>query len=340
MADPLRFRCVAVKQHRTTFYLFSAPAKVLYGLLQINQRSTEKDEGYQRILSASRVRSVSQFVEDRHVMAPAIVITLQNATFDTRSGELVIPQREDAGWVIDGQHRLAGAREASVEVDIAVVAFLGLGLDEQIFQFVTINQTAKGVPRSLYYDLLKHLPPQKRPADVAKERAADIANQLRRSEESALFNRITVIPPQAGRTISLNNFVRKVAPLIQVDKTPISGFSLHEQSRIVDNYFMGLREHDPSLFKHSPSMVFRTLGFGALINALPALFNLTFRQHGGFRVIDVAEMFNRVQFDFETWSAIGTGNAAEHAAGNDLAEEARRRYQTESDRSGGIIRLD
>ena len=340
MAEQLRFRCLPVRQHQTTFYLFAAPAKVLYALLQINQRSSEKDEGYQRILSAARVKSVSKFVEERKVMAPAIVVTLQNARFDATQEELVIPESDAAGWVIDGQHRLAGAKEASVDLDIPVVAFLGLELDEQIFQFVTINQTAKGVPRSLYYDLLKHLPPQKRPADVAKERAADIANQLKRNEESPLYNRITVVPPQAGRTISLNNFVRKVAPLIQIDKTPISGFSLHEQSRIIDNYFRGLREHDPSLFRQSPSMVFRTLGFGGLVNALPALFNLTFRHHGAFRVIDVVEMFNRVQFDFETWTQLGTGNAAEQAAGSDLAEEARRRYEVESDQPAGMIQLD
>ena len=36
-----------------------------------------------------------------------------------------------------------------------------MDIDDQVFQFVTINRTAKGVPTSLYYDLLKHLPPSK-----------------------------------------------------------------------------------------------------------------------------------------------------------------------------------
>ena len=340
MPSQLRYRSVPVNQHDHILYLFSAPAKVLYQVLEINQRNPDKDEGYQRTLSPARVRSVSQFVNTKNVIAPAIVISLQHATFDSTTSELVIPKVPTAGWVIDGQHRLAGAKESSLDINLAVVAFLDLHLEQQIFQFVTINQAAKGVPRSLYYDLLKHLPPKRRPADVAKERAADIANQLKHDEESPLYNRIAVMTPQVGRTLSLTNFVRKVAPLIQLDRTPISAFSLHEQTRIIDNYFRGLREHEPVLFGHSPSIIFRTVGFGGLLNALPTLFNLTFRHHGAFRVADVASLFNRVQFDFSSWESLGSGNAAEHEAGGDLQEEARRAYEAETHDAPSLIKLD
>lgn len=340
MDNHLRYKSVSVKQHDQVFYLFSAPAKTLYSILEINQRESDKDIGYQRTLAAARVRSVSDFIGGRNVMAPAIVVSLEHAKFDEKAGELHISRSTNSGWVIDGQHRLAGANEASTDIELPVVAFLDLNLETQIFQFVTINQTAKGVPRSLYYDLLKHLPPNKKPADVAKEKAADIANQLKRDEGSPLYNRITVNPPQPGRSISLTNFVRKVAPLVQRDKTPISGFNAWEQTRIIDNYFKGLREHEPLLFGHSPSIVFRTVGFGGLLNALPRLFNLTFRQHGGFRVADITSVFNRIQFDFSNWENSGSGNAAENEAGNDLAEEARRKYEAGSESSPALIKLD
>ena len=341
MEELRRYRCVPVRQHGQCLYLFSASAHDLWDVLEINQRNPDKDEGYQRTLSSARVRSVSEFVDNKHVVAPAIVISLEKgAQFDETTNELLIPQTTAAGWVIDGQHRLAGAKEAATETELAVVAFLDLHLEDQIFQFVTINDTAKGVPKSLYYDLLKHLPPKRRPADVAKEKAADIADALKHDELSPLYNRIAVMPPQAGRTISLTNFVRKVAPLIQVDRTPVSEFSVHEQTRIIDNYFKGLREHEPSLFGHSPSVVFRTVGFGALINALPALFNLTFKYHGGFRVVDVTRMFDLVQFDFSTWEAAGSGNAAEVEAGRDLTADARRKHETGSKDLPSVIRLD
>ncbi len=339
MTSLLRFKSVPVEQHGQVFYLFSAPAKTLFDILEINQRDSDKDEGYQRTLSAARVRSVSDFIDRKNVMAPAIVVSLEGAEFDEDSRELIIPQRENAGWVIDGQHRLAGAKEASKDVDLAVVAFLDLDTEKQIFQFVTINQTAKGVPKSLYYDLLKHLPPSKRPVDVAKDKAVDIATQLKRDEESPLYNRITVSPPQAGRSISLNNFVRKTAPLIQADRTPISVYNLQEQTKIIDNYFKGLREHEPSLFGNSPSIAFRTVGFGGLLNALPILFNLALKHFGGFRVVDVASVFNRVNFSFSNWEDLGSGNAAEIQAGSDLVEEARRAYETTGEIESGVIKL-
>lgn len=342
MASPLRYKAVPIEQHGEMFYLFSAPAKILFEILEINQRDSDKDEGYQRTLSAARVRSVSSFIDQKNVMAPAIVASLTDVSFDEGARELVIPQRQNSGWVIDGQHRLAGAREACSNIQLPVVAFLDLDTERQIFQFVTINQTQKGVPRSLYYDLLKHLPPSKKPADVAKDKAVDIATQLKLDEESPLYNRITVNPPQAGRSISLTNFVRKVAPLIQSnpDRTTISPFNLQEQTRILDNYLKGLREHEPSLFGNSPSIVFRTVGFGGLCNALPMLFNLALKHHGGFRVTDVTSVFNRVNFSFSNWEDLGSGNAAELQASNDLIEEARYAYEANAESETSVINLD
>ena len=341
MPKMLRFRSVQVRQHGQQFYLFAAPAKKLFQILEINQRDSDKDEGYQRTLSAARLRSVSNFVDEKNLIAPAIVVSLNSAKFDEHSEELLIPQSKTSGWVIDGQHRLAGAKEASRNIELAVVAFLDLDTEKQIFQFVTINQTAKGVPKSLYYDLLKHLPPSKTPANIAKDKAVDIATQLKLDEVSPFFTRITINAPQAGRSISLNNFVRKVAPLIQSnpDRSPISSFNLSEQTKIVDNYFKGLREHEPSLFGNSPSIVFRTVGFGGLLNSLPTMFNLALTHHGGFRVSDVASVFNRVNFSFSNWEDLGSGNAAELNASNDLVEEARYAYDATAEQESGLIKL-
>ena len=337
--DSLRYRAVAVKQNRSTLYVFAAPAKILETFLEINQREPDKDIGYQRTLSESRVRSIADFVHKKHEIPTAIVVSLRDATFDPKSSELSIPKQPDSGWVIDGQHRLAGATNSDIDIELAVVAFLDLDLDRQIFQFVTINKTAKGVPTSLYYDLLRHLPPSKTSAEKAREKSADIAHQLTRDEESPLFNRITVSSPRPGQSLSLNNFVRKVAPLIQDEpaRSPISTFNVTEQTKIIDNYFRGLRECDPQLFRYSPTVVFRTLGFGALLNSLSTIFSLTLKQHKGFRVEDVASVFSKIDFDFSAWESAGSGNSAELQAGKDLEEAARYAYQTDSDIS--VIKL-
>ena len=337
----LRYRSTRVIQHDRVSYLFAAPAKILFEILDINQREPDKDEGYQRILSESRVRSISDFIDQHHTIAPAIVVSMHGAQFDQNAEELLIPNRSGSGWVIDGQHRLAGAAKASNDIELPVVAFLDLELEKQIFQFVTINRTAKGVPTSLYLDLLKHLPLTKKPGEIAKDRAADIANALRRDEESPLFNRITIVPPRPGQTISLTNFVRKVAALVQTDpvRSPISSYTLPEQKKIIDNYFKGLREHDPQYFRYSPSIVFRTIGFGALINAFSTLFSLALRHYQGFRVEDVTEIFNRVDFNFAQWESAGSGNAAELQAGKDFEEAIRHAYESASESGSAVIKL-
>ena len=337
----LRYRAVPVKQNEEDLYIFAAPAADLYEILDINERDSDKDQGYQRALSLSRVRSVSDFVNAKHEIAPAIVVSLRDTTFDKDTGELVIPKQPSSGWVIDGQHRLVGATKATITIELAVVAFLNLDIERQIFQFVTINRTAKGVPTSLYYDLLKHLPPSKKPAEIAKDKAADIAHELRRDEKSPLFNRITIASPKPGHTLSLTNFVRKVAPLIQKDpaRSPISHFYVQEQAKIFDNYFHGLRGHAPQFFRHSPSIIFRTLGFGALLNAFPTIFSLTLRYHQAFRVEDVVTVFNKIDFDFSEWEKSGSGNAAELQAGKDLEEAARYPYDTDSSSETSMLRL-
>lgn len=73
------------------------------------------------------------------------------------------------------------------------MAFVGLPENEQINQFVTINREAKGVPTSLYYDLLKHLPTNTSESEVSKARAVDIAHALRKNETSPFYQRIVVI---------------------------------------------------------------------------------------------------------------------------------------------------
>ena len=334
-----RFGAVPVSQGQLSLFVFSAPAKTLFDMLSINERDSDKDQGYQRALSISRVNAISTFVDGGNAIAPSIVVSLHDATFDTSRRELVIPERPDAGWVIDGQHRLAGAAKASLDVELSVVAFLSLDIEAQIFQFVTINRTAKGVPTSLYFDLLKSLPAPRSGSEIAREKAVDIANDLKRDEESPLFNRITVSPPRPGQTISLTNFVRKVAPLIQEAKSAISVYSIYEQTRIIDNYFRGLRACEPALFGNKASIVFRTVGFGALMNALPTLFSLSLAQNNGFTVDDVASMFQRVSFRFSDWENAGSGNAAELQAGRDLEQSVRYAYETDDVTGSPAIRL-
>jgi len=253
------------------------------------------------------------------------------ASVSADGNRLTVKNIPNAGWVIDGQHRLAGAHAAKKDIELPTVAFVDMDDDAQIEQFVTINREAKGVPTSLYYDFLKKLP-LKSAADQAKERAADLSTELKKDEESPFFGRIVVTTTPKKGEISLNNFVRKVAPMVSTGKA-LAEFNTMEQAAILRNYYGGLRTVFPSKFGQS-SVFFQTLGFGALINALPTALNLSIKNYKGFTIGDVAKLFGQIKhFPFDDWAKLGTGSAAEIQAGEDLKQELKSAF---ADDAGGV----
>lgn len=322
IGQPLKISATEMQQSVNTLYIFKARASALFKVLSINRRIEDKDEGYQRALSPSRVQAITRYITQKKAIPGAIIVSFDDATFDKKKGEITIPAGSDVGWVIDGQHRLAGAEEAArlgTDVDLPVVAFVGLSKEKQIEQFVTINREAKNVPTSLYLDLLRELPSSKKPAEVAKERAADLATQFRRDEDSPFFERIVVtISPKVGQ-LSMTNFVRKIATLVTPEKGILSVYTEREQQAVISNYYKALRQVFSKEFEAKDSIFFKTLGFGALWNVFPIFFNLTIKNQQGFQVRDAIAILKRVQnFDFSGWKQLGSGNQAEQIAGEDF----------------------
>lgn len=319
----IKFECQEIAQGNHKVYLFSAQAKTMWEILSINRRVEDKDEGYQRAISSSRVKSISKYIDAGNPIPQSLLINFDQADISLEKGKCIlkVAVKRDAGWIIDGQHRFAGASEAKNDILLPFVAFVGLGITEQIKLFITINQEAKGVPSSLYLDLLKSFP-NKTPAEQAKERVADIATELKRDESSPFFSRIVVTTSPKPGELSLTNFVRKVNPLVVPHKGPLSTYTVQEQKGILSNYFNALKNVFPKDFNKVDSIFFQTLGFGALINALPNFFNICLREHSGFTVEDATKVFKQIDFiDFSSWKKKGTGSAAEIEAGNDLITE-------------------
>jgi len=328
---------IPVVQGKKTLYLFSMKAGKLSELFEINRREPDKDKGYQRTLSSSRAAAIASFLDKGNVIAPAIVVSFDKgkARLKKEGNALRVNNDGGIGWVIDGQHRLYGATKAEYDVELPVVAFLDIDEDQQIFQFVKINREAKGVPTSLYYDLLKRMP-DKKPAEIAKERAADIAGVLRKNENSPFFDRIVTVTSPGKGQISLTNFVRKVAPLITANNGFFESYTLQEQSQIIENYFLGLRNVFPDEFDVSAPIFFKTVGFGAMLNSLKKVFSITLKKYQTFQAKDVTKTLKLVQsFNFSDWEQLGTGNQAEVQAGRDfmqLLDEA----DSETGRQGSL----
>lgn len=333
----LEFPYLSATQGKHNLVVFVALAKSIWKFVNINRRDSDKDEGYQRVLSLSRVKRIAKYIDDGNSIPNSLLISLDKATLLKDKKIIKIPNISDAGWVIDGQHRLAGANKSEKNIEFVVIAFIGIELEEQIKLFVDINREQKGVPTSLYYDLLKHLPPSKSDTDVAKERATDVSDALKTDEDSPLFRRIVIASPKRGE-VSLTNFVRKIYPLVQDKKGKFHIYTLRDQIRIFGNYFKALQNIFPEEFKPSRNTFFKTLGFGAMLNALPTVFDVTLGKYKAFTVADISRVLKSVDyFQFSAWDHFGTGNAAEIQAGEDFRQEI---IEMLEEPDGGIIKLE
>jgi DGQHR domain-containing protein len=223
---------IPVQQGGFKFYLFSMSASRLYYITEINRRSEDKQEGYQRALSNARVRAISKYIQSGGMLAGSIVVSFDEGRFNQSSNKLRIPYKKSIGWVIDGQHRLAGAHEAvalGTDLILPVIGFLDLSIEKQVELFITINKEARGVPASLYIDLLKELPKKKTDRELTDERIADIARALD-NDEGSLFNQKIIFTRTAkAGEISLNNFARILRPHISRPSGTLSLFTPTEE---------------------------------------------------------------------------------------------------------------
>lgn len=335
--NTISYPFVEAKQGKHRLIIFFAKAKDLWKCVSVNQKEEDADGGYQRAFSASRTGAIKRFVEAGNPIPLSILVTLDKKHMSENGSVITIKQAKNSGWVIDGQHRLIGSMEAKTDIYLPVVAMIGLSLEEQISQFVTINREARGVPTSLYYSLLKKLPPKLTPAETAKERAADIALILRSDEESPFSGRIVATTSPKTGQISLVNFVRKVAPLVRDDSGILGTFSIDEQARIISNYYLAIKNVFTKQFEATDSVFFQTVGFGALLNFFPVAFNYTIANKQSFAIADVTatlKILNHI--DVLSWKKAGTGNAIENSLGADLKEEFRKLTEGTNGKSTSI----
>lgn len=304
------FNCIVAKQGKHELVCFVAKASQLWNLVEINRREPDKDKGYQRTLSLKRVDVITRYINNGNAIPLNILVSFDKANLNKTKNIIHIPNKKNAGWVIDGQHRLAGAHSSKVDIDLIVICYIGLALEEQIKEFVTINKEAKGVPTSLYLDLLKKLPKNKTEKEIGQERATDIANNLRNDEFSPLFNKIVIMTSPKRGEISLTNFVRKVTPLVQ-PKGRFGIYTTEEQIGIINNYFIAASRIFPQHFEEPEPIFLQTIGFGALVGFLLSVFDLCMRDYQSFTIVDISALLKKIDdFDFKPWIGL-TGAGAE-----------------------------
>jgi DNA sulfur modification protein DndB len=178
------------------------------------ERSTEsflteiEEGGYQRPGSKSRMRSFMKYLRDHpsSVVPPVLLSDRGNWEFhpegDDAFGRLII---SGPAAIIDGQHRLGGyvalyEGERGIDPEIRPVDFIllsGLDREEEMEEFVIVNNTQKGVPKSLTTYL-------------AEEEEAQIAWALNLEEDSPFKGRITRVAMQRQHLFALHSVAKQI----------------------------------------------------------------------------------------------------------------------------------
>ncbi len=194
--------------------------KVAY-VLHRNNANVKWMPTYQRIIKKSRLKKVSEFVENGGFFPNSLVLNIDNGgkplRFDrsekkagaTTLGILHLPRKYRSAYVIDGQHRLYGfahSDRAATEL-VPVVAFVDLPGEKQLELFMQINENQQSVPKNLRNtlnaDLLWTSPDKKKQANALKLK---IAQLLGEQKSSPLRGRIIIGEEQTSerRCISLD----------------------------------------------------------------------------------------------------------------------------------------
>lgn len=335
-----KVQALRIQQKSGHFYLFCLKASELFEITEINQRIEGKEEGYQRVLSPGRVRAVSRYIQAGGLIPGSIIVTFDKLSFNETTNELALPPSTNPGWVVDGQHRLAGAHEAAkagCDIVLPVAAFEGVSFEDQVELFITINREAKNVSSSLYLDLLKNLPKKKTEKEMLEERITDIARALNSDEDSPFFQRIIFTKTARAGEVSLTNFARVMRPLFNKSGGTLSPYTQTEQVGVINNYYRALQTAFPKSWKNDSPVFFRTIGFGAVWRVFPFVFTTALSTYKASNVASFTKILKEIAgFDFEIWSQYGTGSAAEIAAGDDLLSMLQEAFSGDEGGTAGL----
>lgn len=237
---------IKIEQPIGTFYLTSMQAKLLLDKVNIRQRTEDDIEGVQRELSKKRVTEISDFCQDSDAVFPTpIVVSVNlNVPYSVRPSERVIelPDDQELGQVIDGQHRLWGIRKSGVaeNFELPVVLMFDLTPEENAYIFTIINSTQTKVNKSLIYDLFE-LSTTRSPQRTCHE----LARSLNSDPNSPFFNRLKMLGKkeigQKNAILSQGTFVKQM--LFLISKNPdADARAIKANRKLEDDSRMPLRK--------------------------------------------------------------------------------------------------
>ncbi|ERJ34739.1 hypothetical protein L810_2746 [Burkholderia sp. AU4i] len=294
--------CIHVKQEKHSFFLTKLDAKTITLLSYAAVRGQSAEEGaVQRVLNTSRIVNIKRFVMNGGNFPNAFVLNWVNTDqpLEFTDTDIDIPMVAQSAQIIDGQHRIAGIREAIQEderwskLEVPVVFYAGLGTQECADIFLSINTEQKPVPRSLVFDLYGVASAEI--VDQAAERARDIVIFLNEDDDSPYKGQIKLpgAPTRRGG-IALSTAVSAIKPLVEErgDFERIGVKELNMQKQIIMNLFTALSDKYGSKWWEKENAFMYAAGFTGAINFLQLKLFPYCNQRGSFTSKTIDESLN------------------------------------------------
>ena len=259
------------------YYLCIIKGSDLIRMSYVARRGQSEEEGaVQRILNTRRISSISRFLQNGGFFPTNIILNIIDAgKINVNENSLSISDEEAIAQVLDGQHRIAGMRDAIKNkpeignIEFPCLIAVGLTTEQCAQIFISINTEQKNVPKSLIYDLYGLVDVPNR--DISLDRGHDIAVALNEDEDSPYRSFIKF--PGISRVrggIQLSTFVNKLRPLVkrdgEFDKYRLT--TLEYQIKILKNYFEALRYYYDKKWTESSNPFMYASGYSAAIEVL------------------------------------------------------------------------
>jgi DNA sulfur modification protein DndB len=215
-----QFPFIELQQAEHKFKLTAIPADLLTQISYAAVRRQDEEVGaIQRVLITSRIAGIKEFAIKRGDFPASIVLNWIGPGLQISNGRLEINPVARSAQIIDGQHRVAGLKEAIREKPeigtmlIPVAIYSDLDTQQSAKIFLSINTEQRPVPKSLVFDLYGIAGDEL--MDPAALRARDIVSALNDSGEP--YEGLIKFPNQGYRRggIALSTAVDTIKPLVE-----------------------------------------------------------------------------------------------------------------------------
>lgn len=240
MDFPVRTPVLKVVQPLGEYFAAVLPAELLLQvtysdplrILGFSESGDYELKGHQRKLVEGRLKAIGRFIDTVEAAFPNSIILAANYSesgelvedeavrwsveFNQENeavGMLIIPSAAKLAAIVDGQHRLYGFREASIEerraMPLLTAIYLDLPNPFQAYLFATINYNQKPVNKSQTYELygfnLEEEPPE---AWSPEKTAVFLCRKLNTDPTSPLKDRI-IVAAQSDAAVELTARAQK-----------------------------------------------------------------------------------------------------------------------------------